>query len=117
MASDYLGAFAHVFTVAAKENNLPIRKTRLRDFLDDEKNKNESCPYTLAALAIHHFCVDDSKFNGFTIGLAAALRTLERVTESKFPAQSELQNLKTILKDPTHFAILAWIKKSFKPPN
>ncbi len=67
--------FKECFAAAADEDDVSLASSGLHDFMMDGPPED---PSELASLAILHFCVEDGKFNGFRVGLIAAIRFLER---------------------------------------
>lgn len=110
---DYRRAFATNFIASARDEGIPIRRTLLREFLQEDIDCE--CPYTIAGAALHYFCCDD----GFDmLSIKAVLAFLEDVFDCQ-PSQHDLYTLRNRLLSPdrTREDLISWARGACPGPD
>jgi hypothetical protein len=89
----------------------------LQDFLLDEVSDDDG-PAEIAAKALHRFCVEDGRFNGFLVGVETAIVFLnERMTRPENASQRAVayQDLKSVLDGGGQISsIERWIESHYR---
>lgn len=118
MSDRLLRDFRICFINAARNYALPLHHTSLRDFLLSAVEFEWVDAAELAAHALNHFCVEDGRFNGFEIAIAAVFRFLEQQagrTAAPSSVRQAARDLKQILDHPPiqPAALAAWARSHF----
>jgi hypothetical protein len=115
-----IAAFKRIAAQVADREQFSMRlligQYGLNDFLVDEADNAD--PVDFGAKVLMHFCVEDGEFNGFLVGLQAALQFLNEhldAPSSGTQMRRSLADLKRILDgQPTLRAVKQWIKSHYK---
>lgn len=102
--------FRDNFIEQLRQHQAPISDSGLLDFLHDMEGVTSA--HEMFARAVRHFCLEDGQYNGYEIGITAAVASLSQATDTGLPKPAVVELGKLVQDGGGEFeALLSWAHK------